>query len=214
MYLWNKHTEYAYKELLNFNDIMIKRYYHEWLSPRTPAEYHYLLEKYWQDIFKIADETWLTKRTENFIAEYKNTKDKDLWCKLIYERFGNLNILSKVSAQQIIKLNKNFIEQCKFITDFIVKNYNDDIQKEYGKSLLINGYILVDDDEYKKEILTIAKKLIDKEAKGVFSKSDFKNSKNIKLDVDKLQKAFNKNRALLSYRKELFSRKRKNKQTS
>ena len=73
---------------------------------------------------------------------------------------------------------------------------------------MINGYILIDDNEYKKEILSIAKKLIDKEAKGVFSKSDFKNSKNIKQDVDKLQKAFNKNRALISYRKSLFSRKK------
>lgn len=209
MWLWNKYTEYSYNELLKFNDIMIQRYYHEWLSPQTPVEYHYLLEKYWQEIFRISDENWLTERTVNFIEKYKDTKDKDLWCKLIYERFGNLNILSKVSARQIIKLNNNFIEQCKFITDFILKNYNEDIQKEYGKSLLVNGYILIEDDEYKKEILNIAKKLIDKEAKGLFSKSDFKNSKNIKQDVDKLQKAFNKNRALLSYRKELFLRKKK-----
>ena len=182
-----------------------------WLSQHTPKDFQNLLESYWRNVFAVSNPYNIESWTEDFVEKYNSTKDKDLWCKLIYERFGNLNILSKVSAQQIIKLNKNFIEQCKFITDFIVENYNHDIQKEYGKALLINGYILVDDDEYKKEILTIAKKLIDKEAKGVFSKSDFKNSKNIKLDVDKLQKAFNKNRALLSYRKELFSRKRKNK---
>ena len=53
------------------------------------------------------------------------------------------------------------------------------------------------------------KKLLDSEAKGFFSKSDFKESKDVKTDVDKLCKAFKKNRSLKIYRKELFSRKKK-----
>ena len=125
----------------------------------------------------------------------------------MYLQYNNFDILNASLISLFSDCNDTLINECTNIADYIIKNHNKE-KTNYARTLF-NAYLQIEDINYKKEILIIMKKLLDSEAKGFFSKSDFKNSKNIKQDVDKLCKAFKKNKALQMYRKELFSRKKK-----
>lgn len=209
MWLWNKYTQFAYDKLVHFNRIVIFRYNFEWLSDKTAKEYDYLLEKYWKEIFNLANEEILTKHTENFIKNYNDNLHKDLWCKLLYEKYDNLNILSNITTQEIKDLNNTNFEQIKFFTDEISKNYNDEAKKEYAKALF-NGYIAIENSDYKRKVLVLMKKLLDKSATGVFAKIDFDKAIDKRNDVKKLLNAFPRNLCLKRLSKEL-SRKHKKK---
>lgn len=210
MWLWNKYTVFAYQKLLLFKEYMVKNYYFEWLSPRTQTEYGYLLENYWKEIFKIANTATLKQRTEYFIKEYSSMNNKALWCKLLYEKYNNLNILSEITTQEIKVLNNTIFEQFKFFTDEISKNYNDEAKKEYAKALF-NGYIAIENSDYKRKVLVLMKKLLDKNATGFFTKSDFEKAVDKRNDVKRLLNAFPGNLCLKRLSTELFPKKKKKK---
>lgn len=208
MWLWNKHTQFAYQRLLLFKECMVRSYYFEWLSPRTQTEYQYLLENYWKEIFKIADADTLKRRTEYFIKEYSSINNKDLWCKLLYEKYKNLNILSEITTQEIKALNDSIFEQIKFFTNEISKNYNDEAKKEYAKALF-NGYIAIENSDYKRKVLVLMKKLLDRNATGFFTKVDFEKAIDKRNDVKRLLNAFPGNLCLKRFSKELFPKRKK-----
>lgn len=210
MWLWSEYTQFAYNKLLEFKHIMAYGYNFEWLSDKTTKEYDYLLENYWREIFNLADSTTLTKRTENYIKKYNN-QYKGLWCKLLYEKHKNLNILSEITTQEIKVLNNTVFEQFKFFTEEISKNYNDEVKKEYAKALF-NGYIAIENSDYKRKVLALMKKLLDKNATSFFAKGDFEKAIDKKNDVKKLLNAFPGNLCLKRLSREL-SKNRKKKQS-
>lgn len=210
MWLWSSDTQFAYDKLLGFKHIMLDGYNFEWLSNKTTKEYDYLLENYWREIFNTADNTILIKHTENFIKKYNNNYHKDLWCKLLYEKYNNLNILSKITTQEIRALDNTIFEQFKFFTDEISKNYNDEAKKEYAKALF-NGYIAIENSDYKRKVLVLMKKLLDKNATSFFTKSDFEKAVDKRNDVKRLLNAFPGNLCLKRLSTELFPKKRKRK---
>ena len=207
MWLWNKHTQFAYDKLLEFKHIMICGYNFEWLSDKTAKEYDYLLENYWREIFNLADSPTLIKRTENYIKKYNN-QYKGLWCKLLYEKYKNLNILSEITTQEIKALNDSIFEQIKFFTNEISKNYNDEAKKEYAKALF-NGYIAIENSDYKRKVLVLMKKLLDRNATGFFTKVDFEKAIDKRNDVKRLLNAFPGNLCLKRFSKELFPKRKK-----
>ena len=207
MWLWNKHTQFAYDKLLEFKHIMICGYNFEWLSDKTAKEYDYLLENYWREIFNLADSPTLIKRTENYIKKYNN-QYKGLWCKLLYEKYKNLNILSEITTQEIKALNDSIFEQIKFFTNEISKNYNDEAKKEYAKALF-NGYIAIENSDYKRKVLVLMKKLLDRNATGFFTKVDFEKAIDKRNDVKRLLNAFPGNLCLKRFSKELFPKRNK-----
>ncbi len=207
MWLWDKHTQFAYDKLLEFKHIMICGYNFEWLSDKTAKEYDYLLENYWREIFNLADSPTLIKRTENYIKKYNN-QYKGLWCKLLYEKYKNLNILSEITTQEIKALNDSIFEQIKFFTNEISKNYNDEAKKEYAKALF-NGYIAIENSDYKRKVLVLMKKLLDRNATGFFTKVDFEKAIDKRNDVKRLLNAFPGNLCLKRFSKELFSKRKK-----
>ena len=207
MWLWNKHTQFAYDKLLEFKHIMICGYNFEWLSDKTAKEYDYLLENYWREIFNLADSPTLIKRTENYIKKYNN-QYKGLWCKLLYEKYKNLNILSEITTQEIKALNDSIFEQIKFFTNEISKNYNDEAKKEYAKALF-NGYIAIENSDYKRKVLVLMKKLLDRNATGFFTKVDFEKAIDKRNNVKRLLNAFPGNLCLKRFSKELFPKRNK-----
>ncbi len=205
--LWNENTEYAYKELFNLKNVLLTDYKWEWMSKKTPTIHLDLLKNIWNELFKLADYTRIERRTTNYLKEFPNDSNFTIWLSLIYTRCKNFNILYSSLKSLLLDCNENLLQYCKIIADYIIKN-NSNENETYAK-ILLYGYIRIENVDFKKDILLIMKKLLDSEAKGFFSKSDFKESKDVKTDVDKLCKAFKKNRSLKIYRKELFSRKKK-----
>ncbi len=205
--LWNENTEYAYKELFNLKNVLLTDYKWEWMSKKTPTIHLDLLKNIWNELFKLADYTRIERRTTNYLKEFPNDSNFTIWLSLIYARCKNFNILYSSLKSLLLDCNENLLQYCKIIADYIIKN-NSNENETYAK-ILLYGYIRIENVDFKKDILLIMKKLLDSEAKGFFSKSDFKESKDVKTDVDKLCKAFKKNRSLKIYRKELFSRKKK-----
>lgn len=207
MMLWYNNTEYAYHELLKLKEVMLTDFKWEWLSSRTPQDKINILENLWTELFNIANVPRIQRRTTNFLKEFPKDANFSIWLKIMYLQYSNFDILNASLISLFSDCNDTLINECTNIADYIIKNHDKE-KTNYARTLF-NAYLQIEDINYKKEILIIMKKLLNIEAKGFFSKSDFKNSKNIKQDVDKLCKAFKKNKALQLYRKELFSRKKK-----
>lgn len=206
MFLWKNNTDYAYYELLNLKEFFLTGYKWEWISPQTPDNKVNLLENLWKELFAIADDINIQKRTINYLKEFPNDTNLTIWLMVMYSHYNNFNILNNAIAILLTECNDKLIQDCMDIANYIIKNHEN--EKEVYAKTLFYGYIQLTNVDYKKSILSIMKKLLSPEAKGFFSKTDFKNSKDVKQDVDKLQKAFKKNKSLQLFRKELFSRKK------
>lgn len=208
-WIWYFDIEFAYNNMQEFLETIANSFYYYVLALRNSTSKPQLLEKLWQNLFKIDNNTNIEKHTQNFILKnaYRTCSFYKTWMTLIKEK--DINIFYNALKQSLDSDISTVIKNRKKITKTIQNVFKNNQFTIQCAKLIFSYYIGDNDGTQKHSIALWIKDLLGIDAKEVINHNTCRKISD--LEVEKLKKIFTANTYLTNKMKKIEKNKKNKK---